>query len=255
MKTPFLLFVVVSLQFAPAAQAGVGSALFREGVEYVSKTLGKSAAKEAAEVTAKRAAQEGAEVVLRRAGITAFEASAKQAGMAAARAGAKAGQAAIRYGEAAGGFIRRFGDDAAEALVNVSSRNGRRLVMLEKELGTSGQAGALLKVVRENGDTAVEWLWANRKAVAAGVGATVLLTNPEAVLNAGSRVVTGALDAAGDSVVKPVTEGVMWLLTRLGLLVGLCAVGTYVLWLKSPASRSAITGVAKCISHVRWLRK
>jgi hypothetical protein len=229
MKTPMFLTILCSSLVASSAQAGLPSTILREGAEAVSKTLGRTTAREAAEVAAKQAAREGAEVVLRRAGVAAIEETAEQAakraGISAARATTKAGTAALRYGEAASGLVNRFGDDAAEALVNVSSRNGRRLVMLEKELAQSGKGESLLKVIRDHGDSAVEWLWDNRDSVAAGVGATVLLTNPEAVLNASAKVVTSVLDTAGSSVVKPVTEGIVWLITRIVAVLALCIGG------------------------------
>ena len=128
--------------------------------------------------------------------------------------------------------------------------------MLEPELAASGQAGPLLKVVADEGDVAAEWIWNHKAAIATGVGATMLLTNTAAVLNSGATVTTAAIDAVGTNVVRPFTEGIVWLFTRLAMLVAVIGAGTYALWLKAPELRglhhprpARLTGVSLFRAH------
>jgi hypothetical protein len=260
MKPLFNLLLLVGVLCANSARAGVGSVVVGEGVEIATELFGETAAREAAEITAERAAQEGAEVVLRQAGVALAKDTAEQvaarAGIVAARASGKAAMAVARYGPAASGIVNTFGDDAAGALMSVSARNGRRLLMLEKELAQSGQGESLLRLVSKRGDAVVEWLFSNRGTVAAGVGATVLLTNPDAVLKAASTVTAATLKTVGDDVVRPITEGIMWMIARLALLFGLTAAGSYALWLKVPSMRSTIDSLIKHgMTQIRSLRK
>ncbi len=249
MKTAILLLVIVVSFIPPNVQAGVATKAAKEGAEYLSERLGRKATREAAETAAKKATGEAAETIVRKTTAKAARQSAEQlarkAGLAASRCTDNALSAVVRYGDSAAGLINHFGDDAAQALVTVSPRNGRRLMMLEQELAQSGHAEPILKLVGHRGDALVDWLWKHRGSVAAGVGITVLLTNPDAVLNAGATVTTAALDNVGNNVVRPVTEGFMWLISRLLMLVALTAVGTYALWLKVPALRSTITALVQ----------
>lgn len=259
-KSITFVIVVVWLAVAPSAQAGILSAVFKEGAEYLSERAGRAAARDTAEGVAGQLTREGAETVLRRSAVKVAEESAEQlarrAGVIATRASGKAGQAVLRYGESATGLINHFGDDAAEAMLKLSSRNGRRLIMLEQELAQSGQAQPLLKLVGQKGNTAMEWIWANKGTVAAGVGATVLLTNPDAVLSAGTNVATAALDSAGKNLIRPITEGVVWILTRLALVFGVCGAGIYIVWLNAPTLRKAIwAGIVQGIAYARRIRK
>jgi hypothetical protein len=258
MKTTVTCLVLTSLIFVPSAQGGVVTNLLREGADYLSERLGRNAAREAEEAAARTVTREGAETALRRTATTAVEESAEQlarkAGVVASRRTGSAARAVARYGDSAAGLINHFGDDAAEALVRVSSRNGRRLVMLERELAESGEAQPILKLVHTQGDAVVDWIWANKATVAAGVGATVLLTNPDAVLKAGANVTSTAIDAVGTNVVRPFAEGIVWLISRLVMLLAVTAAGTYALWLKVPELRGAVTtlldkGAALVRSH------
>jgi len=260
MRTFITIVVIAASLVAHRAAAGVGSIIVRDGVEYVTGKIGRTAVRDAAEVATERIAQQGAEKALGKVASKALVETAEQvtktAGVAATRATQSAASAVLRYGESASGLINQFGDDAAEALIKVSTRNGRRLVMIEQELAQSGQAVPLLNVVKRHGDAAVEWLWANKATVAIGVGATVLLTNPDAVLNAGASVATAAIDTVGSSVVKPVSEGIVWLVSRLALLLAVAAVGSYALWLKVPALRDTISQHAhNVVNRVRTRRK
>ena len=260
MKTAIVLLIIVSSFIAPSAQAGVGTSVVKQGAEYASEKLGRKAAREAAETAAKKATGEAAETIVRKTTAKAARESAEQlarkAGLAASRCTDDALSAVLRYGDSAAGLINHFGDDAAQALVTVSDRNGRRLVMLEQELAQSGHAEPILKLVGKQGDALVECLWKNKATVAAGVGVAVLLTNPDAVLNAGATVTTAALDTVGTNVVRPVAEGVVWTISRLLMLLALTAVGTYAVWLKAPALRSSITAlVHNGVAVVRRQRK
>ncbi len=247
MKTAILLLVIVVSFIAPSVQAGVATNVAKEGAEYLSERLGRKATREAAETAAKKATGEAAETIVRKTTAKAARESAEQlarkAGLAASRCTDNALSAVVRYGDSAAGLINHFGDDAAQALVKVSPRNGRRLVMLEQELAQSGHAEPILKLVGNRGDALVDWLWKNKASVAAGVGITMLLKNPDAVLNAGATVTTAALDSVGTNVVRPVTEGIMWMISRLLMLLALTAVGTYALWLKVPALRTTIAAL------------
>jgi hypothetical protein len=257
-RNRFITFLVAVSCLATAANVKAGglTTLIKEGAEIVSKRLGSAAARDTAEGVAEQVAKEGAESVARRSAAKLVEESAEQlarrSGIIASRCTSDAARAALRYGEPAAGLINTFGDDAAQALVKVTSRNGRRLILLEKELAQSGKAAPLLKLVESKGDSVVEWLWNNKATVAAGVGATVLLTHPDAVLGSGASVATAAINAVGTGVVRPITEGLAWIVSRLSLLAAITAAATYGVWLKFPSLRPAINAlVHKGISEVR----
>ena len=86
--------------------------------------------------------------------------------------------------------------------------------MMEGELAKSGQATSLLKLVGSKGDAVVKWLWNNKGLVATGVSATMLLTNPEAVLSAGASVANTAINVVGNQARRISLFRIAWRLSR-----------------------------------------
>jgi hypothetical protein len=250
MKKIYLItFPLVCLAVVPPCQANPLTTFLKEASQFITERFGRAGARDAAQSVAGKVTQAGAEIAVRRSAAKVIEESAEQlarrAGLLAAHVTDDAARAVVRYGSSATGLLNRFGQEAAGALAKVSGRNGRRLVMMEDELAKSGQASSLLKLVGSKGDAVVEWLWNNKALVATGVGATMLLTKPEAVLNAGASVANTAINVVGNGVVKPITEGLVWLITRLLLMIGLACAGMYSLWLLVPAFRTSVGALAQ----------
>jgi hypothetical protein len=123
------LVAVPCLATAARVQASGLMTLIKEGAEILSKRFGAAAAHDTAEGVAEQVAKEGAESVARRSAAKLVEESAEQVarrtGIIASRYTGDAARVALRYGEPAAGLINRFGDDAAQALVKVSTVNWR----------------------------------------------------------------------------------------------------------------------------------
>lgn len=229
-----LIFVCLcSLSLPNVLQAGAGSKVVQESLEYMARKFGKETAEFGVERLSQRmtslAAKHGDDLVK-----TAFRKAGPQAGRLATAAGEGADGVVLRLlsrhgteGAAALSrpgamkFLSRFGDDGAEALLRhgkvgqevveafgesgvkaltkVTEQNGRRLAMLAKD-GTLKPE--LLDVVRTWGDASCDFIWSNRKALAVGATLTTFVSSPEIFLN-GAAQLTGIV---ADAVVRPVAE-------------------------------------------------
>lgn len=177
------IYIVVILCFGAVqhASAGVSSAaakviarkLTGEAVEATAKSAAKRAAAEAAE----KAVQEAAKAATRRAVST----------------------AAQHFGKAVVTNVPRFADDLAVATSRLSSRNGRRLMMMAPRLAESGQApDVIARMATGNADELIETLWKHREKLGTAAVVTGLLVHGDNIIEAG-----------GEFVAKPVIDGTM----------------------------------------------
>lgn len=178
-----IAIVIVSVLWAMDAQkafAGAGSTVVKgiarkltgESIEATAKTVAKKATNEAAE----KAAKEVAHAAARRTLSTATQ----------------------HFGKAVVNSAPKFADDLAVATSRLSSRNGRRLMMMAPTLAESGQAPAVVaKLATGNADELIETLWRHREKLGAAAVVTGLLLHGDDIVEAG-----------GEFVAKPVIESV-----------------------------------------------
>lgn len=227
-----LIGVCLSAMAPGMCRADVGGKVLREALEYATRKFGKEMVEEGAERVASRtgklAAHHGDDLVsaaIRKAGPQAGRLATEAGehggsvlrvlarhgsdGAAAlsrpgamslvGRFGDDAAEALVRHGKVGEEVIETFGETGAKALTQVTEQNGRRLAMLAKN-GTLKPE--LLDVVRQHGDTACDFIWANKGALAVGATLTTFVTSPEAFLD-GSAELTGIV---ADAAVRPIAE-------------------------------------------------
>lgn len=229
----FVFVCLWSLTLPNVLQAGVGSKAVQETLEYMARKLGREVAEEGVERLGQRmttlAAKHGDDLV-----VTAFRKAGPQAGRLATAAGEGAdgvvlrllsrhgtegaaalsrpgamklltrfgddgAEALLRHGKVGQEVIETFGESGVKALTKVTEQNGRRLAMLAKD-GTLKPE--LLDVVRTWGDSACDFIWANKKALVVGATLTTFVASPEIFLN-GTAQLTAIM---ADAVVRPVAE-------------------------------------------------
>jgi len=260
-----LLIFAISALSAPSLRASTASKAAKELIETISKKFGTSLTEEASEAMARRAdeliAKYGDDAIdaLRRFGPEALDVvdAAGDAGAVYVKLmmrhgseamwvvanperralfthyGDDAAEAMIRHGEIAEPLVERFGGNAAGALANLSTRNGRRLVMSANDGALDAvpqQSFKLLAVLRRYGDKAAEFIWQNKGALTVAATLTTFVSDPEPFIN-GTRQLS---ESVVDHVVAPIASAAAnqfpwrWLWLSLSVLgtVGLIAFGT-----------------------------
>lgn len=146
--------------------------------------------------------------------------------------GDDAATALVRHPGVAEPLVARAGAPAVKALAAVDPRNGRRLnMLLDGELAAAGRHPEVLGVVAKHGDRAVNFLWENKGALAAGAALTAFLANPEPFLDGTSKlagtlshgVVTPVVQETGRAV-SNLIWGIVCLVAGLGAAGALVAV-------------------------------
>jgi hypothetical protein len=163
-----------------------------------------------------RAAREGVE--------TLAEKSAGPLGAKGVRSGAMALRAAD---DVAGPLVSRFGDDGARALKSLSPSAAGRLAAMSDDLVASGRGADWLKLIAEQGDVVVEWIWERRRGVAVGTMATAILLQPEEFIAASEHIATTSINAAGEHVVRPIVNGVASAIPWVTSLVVAVVIGVW----------------------------
>jgi len=123
--------------------------------------------------------------------------------------GDDAANAMIKHGEIAEPLINEFGKPAATALKDISPQNARRISMLRKDgdLASIGRTSELLKVVANRGDDAMDFIWRNKKPLAAMATATAFLADPDPFIDGTAKL--------GGYIFKPIAENTNWTLVIL----------------------------------------
>jgi hypothetical protein len=251
-KLTVSIVLVVALLPGVPAEAGAMTKGLREAMTYVGKKFGREVAEEGAERVSvqltRLAARHGEEVVskaFRKVGPRAgrlVEQAGDQGGIAirllakhgdeaipligrstalttVARYGDQAAAAIIKHGTVGEQLVGQFAKEGAEALVNVTPKNGRRL------------KPELMQVVSRYGDRACDFIWSHKGALAVGATLTAFVTQPGPFLD-GTQKLTAVV---ADATVKPLAIGVAnntnW--TLIGTLVtAIVAIAGY-LWASS----------------------
>lgn len=122
--------------------------------------------------------------------------------------GDTAADAMIKHPGIADDIIEKFGIDAASAFSKLSTGSGQQLAMVAKEglLSTSARSSELLSVIRQYGDSAMEFIWKNKGALVVASVLTTFLANPEAYISGARQLVV------------PILEDINWLMVIVGLL-------------------------------------
>ena len=119
-----------------------------------------------------------------------------------ARYGDDAAEVLIRHKGIAEPLVEELGDQAVKAFGRVSTRNGRRLAMMTKDLTASGHPAELLAVIGRYGDPAMDFIWRHKGTLAGGAVLAAFIANPEPYLNGTDKLVT----TVATTTVKPVIE-------------------------------------------------
>ena len=257
------LATVVYLVAVSPVRADLASKAAQETAEYVLKKFGKKVLAEGTETFAERISasvlRHGDDVLnaVRRVGPSALS-LADEAGEQAP----KLLKLLSKHGDDAAVWVARrpgamkllasYGDDAAEVLIKhkglaepvleklgapamnalgaIGPRGGRRLAMMSEggELAALGRTPELMEVITRHGDTAMDFIWRNKGALAVGTTLTAFLARPEAFID-GTNQLAGTV---GDVAVKPLVQetgravsSLIWAV--LALLVGVPAAGVW----------------------------
>ncbi len=123
--------------------------------------------------------------------------------------GDSAADALIKHPGLADSLVERFGGDAATALTAISKPSAQRLGMVAEEglLNASARSPELLPVIRMYGDSAMEFIWKNKGALAVASVLGTFLADPKVYIS-------GAKELA-----VPVLTSINWTLLIAGTLV------------------------------------
>jgi hypothetical protein len=205
------------------AEAGIRTKAIQEAIEFAGKKFGKEVAEEGVERLSSRmmqlAARHGDDVV-----VAVFKKVGPRAGKIVGEAGEHGGvalrllakhgddalplvtkaaslkaAALLKHGSVGESLVEQFAKEGVEALGKVSPQNGRRLAML----ATEGQLKPeLLTVVSRYGDTACDFIWRNKGALAIGTAMTAFVAAPEQFFDGTAQLTEIVAEAA----VKPLAE-------------------------------------------------
>jgi hypothetical protein len=184
------ILLVAMLGSAVRAEAGGLTAGLREFAEYVGKKVFRDVGEVGAERVATRLTRQ------------------------AAKEGDAAAIAVLKHGTVGEQLVGQFGKEGAEALARVAPQNGRRLAMLAAE----GQMKPeLMQVVTRYGDSACEFIWRNKGALAVGTTLTAFVANPAPFINGTEKLAETVADAAVKPLAVGVAENTNW--TVIGVMV------------------------------------
>ena len=148
------------------------------------------------------------------------------------RYGDDAARAMIRHPRIAEPVIHTYGRPAAQAMSQLSSKEGIVLAKMAKngELTRMGRSDEVLAVIGKYGDSAMNFIWRNKGALFIGTTLAAFLSNPESFLSTGGDI-TG--EVVGNTM-ETVAQGVNWTPIFLILTFFICAVLSLVLYYRCP---------------------
>lgn len=269
----FAVGVFLLMLVAASGQAGVKTKAAGEAAEYVLRKFGVEAAGETAETLTRKievfAVKHGDEALaaVKRVGPRSFR-IAEEAGEHApaavrlmarhgdealwvvtkksrmallAKHGDNAAEAMIKHGEIAEPLVESLGKPAADALKSLSAQNGRRLAMLAEDgtLPKIGRTEALLQVVAQHGDRAMDFIWRNKGPLTVAAALTAFLANPQPFLDGTADITRVVADSAARPLAAAATEAARRTHWTAVLAVGLLLAGALValkIWLRHRAA-------------------
>lgn len=271
----FVCVVLVSFSMAAYVQAGVGSKVVQEALEFTTRKFGKEVAESGAERLASKmtslAARHGDDVVslafkkvgprtsrivseageqgdvvlrlLAKHGDDALPAASRLTSLKLISSyGDDAADAIVRHGSVGESVIGQFAGSGAKALSQVTPQNGRRLAMMA---GQGELTVPVLEVVAKYGDRAAEFVWNNKGALAVGAALTAFVASPDDFID-------GTVDLTNivaENAVKPLAEvpkvvlaeaahAMNWML--IGTLTGITGMLGLVIWRDPGLRRSTV---------------
>lgn len=228
-----LAVILVSCTAPAIAWAGGGTTAVEETVEFLARKFGPEAVQEGSVSLTRRlevlAARHGDDVlnVARRVGLVGLRAlekagprgdevlkllvrygdqgvwiAAKPGRLALfLRFGDEAAEALARHGPAAEQVIGQAGQAGARAVQCLTGENARRLAMMLEE-GAVARPGEWLPVIQRYGDSAMEFIWRNKGALATGTILATFLANPKPFLDGAQHLAGSVVSTTGDVVGK-----------------------------------------------------
>ena len=127
--------------------------------------------------------------------------------------GDDAANAMLRHTELAEPMIERFGANAASALAQVTSQNGRRLAMLNNNglfQAVEGQSPRLFDVIKEHGDVAADFIWKNKGALTVSATLTAFLLNPQPFISGASQLSEVAFEQVAAPLANAAANNMPW---------------------------------------------
>lgn len=162
-----------------------------------------------------------------------------------AKYGDEAAEVLLRHGEAVEPLVGSLGTPATAALKNLSTQNGRRLVMLADDatLAKIGRTDELLGVVSRYGDNAMNFIWKNKGALAVGAALAAFLANPQPFIDGTKDITQFTVESLAKPVAAEVAKNANWTLVLpvVAVIAGLYFAFRF--WLKHraalPSNRTA----------------
>lgn len=239
MKIPKLIIVLLLIAsfHSDFAVAGVAGTAVKDTASFILSKFGKGAAgqtvEDVTEASARVLAKHGDEALpyLRSTGHAGFTALEEAGGRAPdviklfarkgdeaiwiisepkklsifLKHGDSAADALLKHPGIADSLISKFGDPAVGALNKVSRQNGQRLGIATNEglLTASDRSPELLGVVRQYGDGAMDFIWANKGPLAIASILGSFLVDPAPYINGIKTLVV-------DPIVSPIVGSINW---------------------------------------------
>lgn len=148
--------------------------------------------------------------------------------------GDDAAKVLIKHKGIAEDMIEAHGKSAVAALKAVGAREARQVAILQKDgVIQAGQQGdALLDVIGQHGDRAMDFIWRNKGALAITAGLVTFIADPEPYINGTKELVVEGVSRPVSEMGKEVARNTSWTvlgIAGIGMLGGLAA---WKAWLK-----------------------
>jgi len=249
------VFLLLLLNFPSTSMAGAKSKLVREAAEHLVGRFGREVAGETVETLVEKIGRYGLKYgdeaieAIRKTGPRGFKLLDEAGDNAPAvaslltrygneavwvvskprnlaifvRHGDDAVQAMIKHPGIAESVIEKLGQPAARAMHSVTPQNARRIAMMADDgiLATANKAEEFLAVISKYGDSAAEFIWKHKGALAITTVGAAFLADPQAFLD-GTRdiaeIAVRPIDSAAREFTKGVAEGANWTVVILALV-------------------------------------
>ncbi len=121
--------------------------------------------------------------------------------------GGSAADALIKHPQIAEDLIGKYGTEAVGAVNAVSRASCQRLAILSSDgtLESIGRQPEVLRVIRQYGDEAMDFIWKNKGALVVATALTTFLANPEAYIKGTKQLVV-------DPIISPIVKATNWTL-------------------------------------------
>ncbi|HEX7376770.1 MAG TPA: hypothetical protein VF278_06635 [Pirellulales bacterium] len=156
--------------------------------------------------------------------------------------GDDAADAMLKHGQIAEPLIESLGAPSTKALKAISTKNGRRLAMLEKDgsLTKIGRTDELLAVIGKHGDRAMDFVWKNKGALAVTASLAAFLYDPRPFIDGATDLANAAVEGIARPMASEMARQTNWTF----LLAAAMLLATVVVALRMRQARRAAREVA-----------